>query len=95
MLRTWKREIARNRLKDMGADHVNRRMGHRKEETLEHEVIAKMQKTAQGRDRLKRILDANPPLWKRVISGDLKKDGDKAFWKRSEQRRFALHPDDK
>lgn len=86
MLRKIKREIAKGRMRDMGLDHINLRMHIRKNDTLVKECVLALQKTKNGRRRLINIYAKNPPLWKRIIEGDLKKDGDKAFARASLER---------
>lgn len=86
MLRKIKREIAKGRMRDMGLDQINRRMSIRKDDTLVKNCVLAMQKTKNGRRRLINIYAKNPPIWKRIIEGDLKKEGDRAFARASLER---------
>ena len=79
MLRSIKRNIARNRMKDMGIDHINHKMAHRQNDTLIKNTVQALQKTRNGRRRLIAIYAKNPPIWKRIIEGDLKKTADKSW----------------
>lgn len=95
MLRSIKRNIAKNRMKDAEVDKVNRRMSIRQNRTdaPSRIKIAKMSKTAQGRRKLAVIFRKNPPMWKSVLTGEFRKEADKAFIKKSQEREFRRHPE--
>ena len=96
MIRSMLRNIARNRMKDMGIGNVNQKMGRRfgdKDTMPDRITICKLQKTPQGRDRLARIRKAHPALWTEVLTGSKKKDADEAFRQMSRLREWRRHPE--
>ena len=93
MLRSIKRNIARSRMKDMGIDHVNHKMAHRQNDTLIKNCVQALQKTKNGRRRLLAIYAKNPPIWKRIIEGDLKKTADRSWNEASRKRGRACWVD--
>ena len=96
MVRTILRNIAKNRLKDMGYDNVNSKMRLRfgdKDTMPCREAINKLQKTPQGRGRLEKSLKEHPALWTEVLCGSKKKDADGAFSRMSSVRFLRRHPD--
>ena len=96
MVRSILRNIAKNRMKDMGLGNVNRKMRMRfgdKETMPEREAIRKLQKTPQGRDRLARALKEHPALWQEVLCGSRKKEATDAFTRMSVRRKMLRHPD--
>ena len=91
MIRTIKRNMARNRLKDMGYDKVNKRMGIRnglKGNRVLRRQIRNGQKTGPGRDRLGVFLKEHPAVWQRVLDGDLAKKAVAAEKAASRQRKI-------
>ena len=65
MIRKMQREIARQRLMDAGYDRVNRRLDWRK---------TSQRKTSRRRASfLRKCLEQNPPVWRRILWGDLAK----------------------
>ncbi len=70
-MRSSIRAIAKARLKAMGVPHVNKvlRLG------MSHTQTQNLQRTRQGRKRLSMIQKQHQPLWRRVTSGRLAKDG--------------------
>ena len=93
MIRTIKRNMARNRLKDMGYDRVNKRLGYRnglKGGRVMRKQIRNGMKTAGGRDRLNRFLAEHPAIWERVLVGDLRKKAIAAERAASRQRKIDM-----
>ncbi len=70
-MRSSIRVIAKARLKAMGVPHVNKvlclGMCHTQEQNL--------QRTSQGRKMLSKIQKQHQPLWRRVTSGRLAREG--------------------
>ena len=96
MIRSIKRTIARNRLKDMAVGNVNQKMGMRygdKETMPGREAINKLQKTKQGRERLTRSLKEHPALWMEVLNGRKKKEADSAATNAATIRKMIRHAD--
>ena len=90
MIRTIKRNIARNLLKDMGYDQVNRRLGYRnglKNGRVTNVQIRNGMKTPASRDRLNKFLKEHPAVWQRVLYGDLKERAQKSFMAASRRRK--------
>lgn len=83
-IRSSIRAIAKARLKAMGVPHVNKvlclGMSHTQEQNL--------QRTSQGRKMLSKIQKQCQPLWRRVTSGRLAKDGYNAQMGIGKRRRF-------
>lgn len=91
MIRTIKRNIARNLLKDMGYDQVNRRLGYRnglKNGRVTNVQIRNGMKTPASRDRLGKFLKEHPAVWQRVLYGDLKSRAHQAFVQESRKRKI-------
>ena len=96
MIRSIKRNIARNRMKDMGIGNVNQKMRLRsgdKETMPGREMIAKLNKTPKGRAVLARRYKEHPALWQEVLYGAKKAEADEAFRKASWRRFARKHPD--
>lgn len=96
MVRSILRNIAKNRLKDMGVGNVNQKMGMRygdKETMPDREMIAKYSKTPKGRALLEKAYKTHPALWTEVLSGGKKKDAEGAFRRKSTERLLLRHPD--
>lgn len=90
MIRAIKRNIARNLLKDMGYDQVNRRLGYRnglKNGRVTNVQIRNGMKTPSSRDRLNKFLKEHPAVWQRVLYGDLKEKAQKSFMVESRKRK--------
>ena len=93
MIRTIKRNMARNRLKDMGYDRVNKRMGIRngmKGNRVLRRQVRNGQKSPTGRDRLGVFLKEHPAIWQRVLNGDLAKRAVIAEKAASRQRKIDM-----
>ena len=88
MLRSIRRNIAKNLLRDMGYERVNEKLYQVKDPNKRPSevVVTKLTKTAQGRTRLDKMRSDNPPLWKRITQGDLAKDAQKAIVKAKNER---------
>ena len=96
MVRSILRNIARNRMKDMGMGNVNQKMHQRfgdKETMPGREMIAKLKKTSKGREVLARRYKEHPAMWMEVLCGSRKNDADEAFRKASFRRFVRRHPD--
>ena len=78
MKRTIARNIARNRLIDAGYERPNKRMAMTAEGG-KHAIDIKInQRKGRPNSRMakkfeRKLRDANPPIWKRVLCGDLSK----------------------
>ena len=88
MLRSIRRNIAKNLLADMGYDRVNRKMGQAKNPMKKPNpmLAGKLMKTRHGRERLARINSGNPKLWQRVTTGDLAAQAEKMMYKKARER---------
>lgn len=96
MIRSIMRNMAKNRMKDMGIGNVNQKMHVRfgdKDTMPGREAIVKMQKTAQGRGKLAKALKDHPPMWKEVLCGSKKKEADEASKKAGNKRLIRRRPD--
>lgn len=96
MTRTFQRNIAKNRLKDMGVGNVNQKMRRRfgdKNTMPDREMIAKYSKTPKGRTLLAKAYKTHPALWTEVLNGSKKKDADKAVTIMNRRRLMLRHPD--
>ena len=89
MRRKIAREIARNRLKDAGFEKVNRRLDATAEGKKKRSL---KQRKKIGPDAWKK----DPPVWRRVLTGDLEEKAVEAWKKasmhraiRSQSRRIA------
>ncbi len=85
-LRSSIRAIAKARLQAMGISRVNRVMGMR----LSHTKNQNMQRTSQGRKLLATIQKQHQPVWRRVMTGSLAKDGYRAQMGIGRKRRFRV-----
>jgi len=90
MIRKMQREIARQRLMDAGYDRVNRRLGWTKEGANKRDAEEKYHrgwKTSRRRAAfLRKRLEQDPPAWRRILWGDLKKKAVEAEKKASLKR---------
>lgn len=96
MVRSILRNIARNRMKDMGLGDVNTKMHMRfgdKSTMPDKEAIPKLQKTPQGRDRLAKAMKEHPALWQEVLWGSRKKEANTALARMATRRKMERHPD--
>jgi len=84
-VRALKRNMARNLLKDLGADHVNKRM-HMSNGNMNRKQFRKLLKTKHGRRRWNAYSQEFFPLWKRVLIGDMSKRAQRAFMVASGKR---------
>lgn len=90
MIRAIKRNIARNLLKDMKYDKVNKRLGYRngmKGGRVTNVQIRNGMKTPSSRERLNKFLTEHPAVWQRVLYGDLKERAQKSFMAASRRRK--------
>lgn len=93
MIRTIKRNMARNRLKDMGYDRVNKRLGYRngvKGGRLRRATVRVNTRTRRRRAVWETFLKEHPPIWKRVLEGDLRKKAIAAERAASRQRKIDM-----
>ena len=96
MVRSILRNIAKNKLKDMGVGNVNQKMHFRfgdKDTMPGREAIAKYGKTPKGRAILAKAYKEHPALWTEVLCGDKKAEADKASEKMAKIRLMRRHPD--
>ena len=95
MIRAIERNIARNRMKDMGFDKINKRMNTpmNPDKMPLPKVKKRMQRTAVGRRKLEVIRKENMPLWKRVLWGEYRESSEKAEKKASYERMVRRHPE--
>lgn len=96
MVRSILRNIAKNRMKDMGIGNINQKMGVRfgdKETMPGREMICKLNKTHKGREVLAKAYKEHPALWTEVLSGSKAKDAYSAFRRKSTERLLQRHPD--
>ena len=68
-IRQLERSIAKARLKDMGVEHVNKRMGFH----MSNAKVSKLMKRKNGRKLLAKVRETDVPVWKRILYGDLAK----------------------
>lgn len=80
------RAIAKARLQAMGVPHVNKVMGL----GISNSRNRKLQKTSQGRKLLDKIHKQHIPVWRRVTTGSLAKDGYRAQMGIGRKRRFRV-----
>lgn len=80
-LRKYKREIARNRMAEIGIDEVNKRMGY----SMKPSLNRKWQRTYKGKKKFA-LLHQNLPVWRRILYGDLAEE----YWKRIKNRRAQM-----
>lgn len=77
MIRKMQREIARQRLTDSGYDRVNRRLDWTKEGRNKRDAEEKYHrgwKTSRRRAAfLRKRREQDPPVWRRILWGDLEK----------------------
>ena len=91
MIRTIKRNMARNRLKDMGYDRVNKRLGYRNGLNggrLRRATVRVNTRTRRRRAVWETFLKEHPALWQRVLAGDLQKKAIEAERAASRQRKI-------
>lgn len=80
------RSIAKARLKAMGVPHVNKIMGL----GMSHTMNQNLQRTYTGKRVLEKIHKQHEPIWRRVTSGRLAKDGYRAQMGIGKKRRFRV-----
>ena len=80
------RSIAKARLQAMGVPHINKIMGL----GLSNSRNRKMQRTTQGRKLLAGIQKKHQPVWRRVTSGSLARDGYNAQMGIGKKRRWRV-----
>jgi hypothetical protein len=80
------RSIAKARLQAMGVPHVNKVMGL----GLSNSKNRRMQRTSQGRKQLANIQKKHIPVWRRVTTGSLAREGFKAQMGIGKKRRFRV-----
>lgn len=80
------RSIAKARLKAMDVPHVNKIMGL----GMSHTMNQNMQRTGTGKRVLEKIHKKHEPIWRRVTSGSLAKDGYRAQMGIGKKRRFRV-----
>lgn len=68
-MRELYRSIARQRLKDMGVQHVNKHFGY----GIPHSYERKLQKNPAKYEEAQKARQKKPPIWRRVLWGDLAK----------------------
>lgn len=84
--RSSMRSIAKARLQAMGVPHVNVVMGL----GLSNSKNRRMQRTSQGRKQLANIQKKHIPVWRRVTTGSLAREGFKAQMGIGKKRRFRV-----
>ena len=85
-MRKYCREIARDRLRCMGADHVNSKMGFGISRAKLAEAFRLL-----GRENRKKLRESlRSAMWRRVLWGDLAADGKRAQLMRGNNRRAKL-----
>lgn len=85
-MRKEMRAIAKARLKAMGVPHVNKVIGM----GMSHTMHRNLQKTYSGRKKLAKIQRDHQPVWRRVTTGSLAKDGYNAQMGIGRKRRFRV-----
>lgn len=65
------RAIAKARLKAMGVPHVNKILGM----NLSCAKARRYNRTRRGRERFEKLRSEHQPLWRRVTTGSLARDG--------------------
>lgn len=84
--RSSTRTIAKARLGAMGVPHVNDILGL----GLSHTKNQKLQRTRSGRKLLAKLQTMHQPVWRRVTSGSLAKDGYNAQMGVGKKRRYSV-----
>lgn len=84
--RSLVRSIAKARLKAMGVPHVNKVMGM----GMSYTMNQNLQRTRRGRQKLMKIQKDHIPVWRRVTTGSLAKDGYNAQMGIGRKRRFRV-----
>lgn len=84
--RSSMRSIAKARLHAMGVPKVNKVMGL----GLSNSKNRKMQRTSQGRKRLANIQNKHIPVWRRVTTGSLAREGFMAQMGIGKKRKFRV-----
>ena len=80
------RQIAKARLKAMGVPHINDILGL----GLRNSRNRRLQRTSQGRKLLAKIQREHQPVWRRVTSGSLAREGYNAQMGIGKKRRFRV-----
>lgn len=80
------RAIAKARLEAMGVPHINKIMGL----GLSHTRNRNMQRTRSGRKQLTKLQKSHVPVWRRVTTGSLAKDGYNAQMGIGKKRRYRV-----
>lgn len=73
-MRKHLRTIAKARMAAMGIEHVNKKMGRH----WSQHVVSTYMRRESGKKLLRKIRARYVPFWRRVISGNLAKDGRRA-----------------
>lgn len=73
-MRKYERRIAKDRMEAMHVGEANKKMGV-SDKVLGKRQMKRMNRTIGGRAEMQRILNENPPMWKRVMHGDMAKAG--------------------
>lgn len=94
MIRKIQREIARNRLADAGYDKVNKRLGMTGKGRASDVNTMLSQRRGFRNSRMARKFATRlwkdlPPVWKRVLVGDLAEQAEQASKKASMKREIA------
>lgn len=94
MIRTIERNMARNRMKDAGYDKVNRRMGMTAGNGRMQARAAERDWRGRKNSRKKfavvaKIRESDPPIWKRILWGDLEKKTEDVRKKEKMKRALA------
>ena len=95
MQRSIARNIARNRLKDAGYDRPNKRLGMSNGGKSGYIDTVMSQRKGRKNSRTARRFETklragDPPVWKRVIFGDLKKKFEEASKRANLRRELAI-----
>lgn len=80
------RSVAKARLHAMGVPHVNKVMGL----GMSHTRNTNLQRTRRGRALLAKIQEKHQPVWRRVTTGSLAKDGYRAQMGIGKKRRWRV-----
>lgn len=95
MQRSIARNIARNRLKDAGYDRPNKRLGMSNGGKSGYIDTVMSQRKGRRNSRMAKKFEAklrasDPPVWKRVVFGDLKKKFEEASKRANLRRGLAI-----
>ena len=66
-MRRLKRSIAKARLAEMGADHINKKFSFH----ASNAKVRRLQKRRKGRQLLAKAREQEIPVWRRILYGDL------------------------